>query len=61
MLVVCQGSLAIRGEDMVKFTIPMALAIVVPIVLTFFFRQAGIFNKNDLVGAGDAAASDPPF
>lgn len=54
------GILAIRGEDMVKFTIPMALAIVVPIVLTFFFRQAGIFNKNDLVGAGDAAfASDP--
>ncbi len=54
------GILAIRGEDMVKFVIPMALAIVVPIILTFFFRQAGIFNKNDLVGAGDAAfASDP--
>ena len=54
------GILAIRGEDMVKFVIPMALVIVVPIILTFFFRQAGIFNKNDLVGAGDAAfASDP--
>ena len=54
------GILAIRGEDMLKFTIPMVLAIIVPIILTFFFRQAGIFNKNDLVGAGDAAfASDP--
>ncbi|GAX47660.1 PTS system trehalose-specific EIIBC component [Pseudolactococcus reticulitermitis] len=54
------GILAIRGEDMLKFILPMALAIVVPIILTFFFRQAGIFNKNDLVGAGDAAfASDP--
>ncbi|GHU38063.1 putative PTS system enzyme II [Bacilli bacterium] len=53
------GILAIRGEDMLKFILPMALAIVVPIILTFFFRQAGIFNKNDLVGAGDAAfASD---
>ncbi len=54
------GILAIRGEDMLKFTIPMVIAIVVPIILTFFFRQAGIFNKIDLVGAGDAAfASDP--
>lgn len=54
------GILAIRGEDMVKFVIPITLVIVVPIILTFFFRQAGIFNKNDLVGAGDAAfASDP--
>lgn len=54
------GILAIRGEDMLKFTIPMVIAIVVPIILTFFFRQAGIFNKIDLVGVGDAAfASDP--
>lgn len=54
------GILAIRGEDMLKFTIPMVIAIAVPIILTFFFRQAGIFNKIDLVGAGDAAfASDP--
>ncbi|NLH34851.1 MAG: PTS system trehalose-specific EIIBC component [Lactococcus chungangensis] len=54
------GILAIRGEDMLKFIIPMMIAIVVPIILTFFFRQAGIFNKIDLVGAGDAAfASDP--
>lgn len=54
------GILAIRGEDMLKFTIPMVIAIVVPIILTFFFHQAGIFNKIDLVGAGDAAfASDP--
>lgn len=47
------GILAIRGEDMLKFILPMVIAIIVPIVLTFFFRQAGIFNKNDLVGAGD--------
>ena len=47
------GILAIRGEDMLKFILPMVIAIFVPIVLTFFFRQAGIFNKNDLVGAGD--------
>ncbi|TLQ13573.1 PTS system trehalose-specific EIIBC component [Pseudolactococcus raffinolactis] len=47
------GILAIRGEDMLKFNLPMVIAIIVPIVLTFFFRQAGIFNKNDLVGAGD--------
>lgn len=54
------GILAIRGEDMLKFTIPMVIAIFVPIILTFFFCQAGIFNKIDLVGAGDAAfASDP--
>ena len=42
------GILAIRGEDMLKFILPMVIAIIVPIVLTFFFRQAGIFNKNDL-------------
>lgn len=54
------GILAIRGEDMLKFIIPMMIAIVVPIILTFFFRQAGIFNKIDLVGADDATfASDP--
>ncbi len=47
------GILAIRGEDMLKFILPMVIAIIVPIVLTFFFRQAGIFNKNDLVGAGE--------
>ncbi len=47
------GILAIRGEDMLKFILPMVIAIIVPIVLTFFFRQAGIFNKNDLVGVGD--------
>jgi PTS system, glucose subfamily, IIA component len=54
------GILAIRGEDMLKFIIPMIIAIVVPIILTFFFCQAGIFNKIDLVGADDATfASDP--
>lgn len=53
------GILAIRGEDMLKFIIPMIIAIVVPIVLTFFFRQAGIFNKIDRVGAGVAVATDP--
>ncbi|MDR1606605.1 MAG: PTS system trehalose-specific EIIBC component [Streptococcaceae bacterium] len=46
------GILAIRGEDMLKFLLPMVLAIVVPIILTIFFRQAGIFNKLDRIGAG---------
>lgn len=45
------GILAIRGEDMLKFLLPMLIALVVPILLTFFFRQAGIFNKLDRVGA----------
>ncbi|GFH40762.1 PTS system trehalose-specific EIIBC component [Pseudolactococcus insecticola] len=46
------GILAIRGTDMLKFTIPMLIAIVVPFILTMFFRQAGIFNKIDRVGSG---------
>ena len=52
------GILAIRGQDMLKFLLPMAIAIVVPVILTFFFRQAGIFNKLDRVGAGVAADAD---
>lgn len=46
------GILAIRGEDMLKFIIPMMIAIIVPILLTIVFRQAGIFNKIDRVGEG---------
>ena len=52
------GILAIRGEDMLKFLLPMLIALVVPIVLTFFFRQAGIFNKLDRVGAGAVNLSE---
>ncbi|GFH42540.1 PTS beta-glucoside transporter subunit EIIBCA [Lactococcus hodotermopsidis] len=52
------GILAIRGTDMAKFVIPMLIAVVVPIILTFFFRQAGIFNKIDKV---DAAAQGADF
>ena len=52
------GILAIRGQDMLKFLLPMAIAIVVPVILTFFFRQAGIFNKQDRVGAGVSANVD---
>lgn len=52
------GILAIRGQDMLKFLLPMAIAIVVPVILTFFFRQAGIFNKLDRVGAGVSADVD---
>lgn len=54
------GILAIRGEDMLKFTIPMVIAIVVPIMLTIFFRQAGIFNKLDRVGEGTVAFDSDP-
>lgn len=52
------GILAIRGQDMLKFLLPMVIAIVVPVFLTFFFRQAGIFNKLDKVGAATTSVSD---
>lgn len=41
------GILAIRASDMVKFLLPMLIALVVPFLLTAVFRRAGIFNKND--------------
>ncbi|GCF95003.1 PTS beta-glucoside transporter subunit EIIBCA [Enterococcus florum] len=44
------GILAIRPEDYLMFAIGMLIAIVVPFVLTMFFRRAGIFNKLDRVG-----------
>ncbi|GAB6384030.1 PTS system trehalose-specific EIIBC component [Enterococcus cecorum] len=37
------------AQGYVIFLIAMAIAIVVPIVLTLFFRKAGIFNKIDRV------------
>lgn len=44
------GILAIRPQDYLIFGIAMVIAIVVPFVLTLFFRKAGIFNKIDRVG-----------
>ncbi|MGO3732349.1 MAG: PTS system trehalose-specific EIIBC component [Vagococcus sp.] len=43
------GILAIRVQDYLSFIIAMAIAIVVPILLTILFRQYGIFNKLDPV------------
>ncbi len=48
------GLLAIVPANWVSFLIGMAIAVVVPFVLTLFFRRAGIFNKIDPVG-GNAA------
>lgn len=47
------GILAINGNEgggWLAFAIAMAIAIVVPFVLTLFFRRQGIFNKIDRVG-----------
>lgn len=44
------GILAIRPQDYVIFGIAMLITIVVPFILTLFFRRAGIFNKIDRVG-----------
>lgn len=61
------GILAINGNiggGWFAFTIAMIIAIVVPFVLTIFFRQQGIFNKIDRVGAQvvtpDGAVVDAP-
>lgn len=44
------GILAIRPQDYPIFGIAMVITIVVPFILTLFFRRAGIFNKIDRVG-----------
>lgn len=57
------GILAIRPQDYVIFGIAMLITIVVPFILTLFFRRAGIFNKIDRVGeemAVDLAEVDQP-
>jgi PTS system trehalose-specific IIC component len=51
------GILAIRGTEMLTYLIPMLIALVVPFVLTMFFRRAGIFNKIDRVGEAQALAA----
>jgi PTS system trehalose-specific IIC component len=61
------GILAINGNiggGWFAFTIAMAIAIVVPFILTIVFRQRGWFNKIDRVGeqavaAGDAVEATP--
>ncbi|SJZ73829.1 PTS system, trehalose-specific IIC component [Pilibacter termitis] len=42
------GILAIRGQDMGMFLVAMIIAIVVPFVLTLFFKKAGILTKSEL-------------
>lgn len=57
------GILAIRPQDYVIFGIAMLITIVVPFILTLFFRRAGIFNKIDRVGeemAVDLTEVDQP-
>ncbi|MGT2896326.1 PTS system trehalose-specific EIIBC component [Streptococcus entericus] len=41
------GILAIKAQYWGAFLVAMAVAIVVPIVLTFFFRKAGILTKSE--------------
>lgn len=43
------GILAIRPQDWLNFIIAMVIAIVVPVLLTMFFRNRGILNKLDPV------------
>lgn len=53
------GILAINGNEgggWLAFTIAMVIAIVVPFILTIFFRRQGIFNKIDLPGQEVATA-----
>lgn len=45
------GILAIQSPYYLVFTIGMLIAIVVPFLLTLFFRKTGLFNKIDRVGA----------
>lgn len=55
------GILAINGNiggGWFAFTIAMAIAIVVPFILTIVFRQRGWFNKIDRVGEQAVAAGD---
>ena len=42
--------ISIQSGSKINFGIGMAIAIVVPIILTIFFRQRGILNKLDPVG-----------
>lgn len=53
------GFLSIRIQDWFSFFIGMAIAIVVPFLLTIFFRRAGIFNKIDRVTATANEATTP--
>ncbi|MFP3155295.1 PTS system trehalose-specific EIIBC component [Lachnospiraceae bacterium ZAX-1] len=58
------GILAIRGQDYATFAVAMLIAIVVPFVLTLFFRRVGLFNKMDKVGqeeTGGATAITAPM
>ena len=43
------GLLAIRVQDWLPFIAAMVIAIVIPFILTVFFRRQGIFNKVDPV------------
>lgn len=45
------GILSIQSKYWLIFLVAMAIAIVIPFLLTMFFRRANIFNKIDRVGA----------
>lgn len=55
------GFLAIQAPSMLNFFICMVVAIVVPIVLTFFFRKSGILTKaeDEIKGGREVAAKKP--
>lgn len=55
------GFLAIQAPSMLNFFICMVVAIVVPIVLTFFFRKSGILTKaeDEIKGGREVAVKKP--
>ena len=51
------GILAIKAQYWLPFVLAMGVAIVIPFILTFFFRKAGILTKAEDEAKADYVAT----